>query len=126
VLLTLPVLAAEPGQDLADGPLVPPTASLSILLVDDNDLIRNTVPLMLRTLGHRVDAVDGGRTALEHLSRAGHPDLVILDLNMPDMSGMEALRHKNIATTMIYVETSMDAKRRAQDALSRKLGLAYG
>jgi hypothetical protein len=33
------------------------------------------------------------------------------------------LGHKNIATTMIYVETSLDAKRKAQDTLSQKLGL---
>jgi integrase len=34
------------------------------------------------------------------------------------------LGHKNIQTTMIYVETSLDAKRRAQDSLSKQLGLA--
>jgi integrase len=39
-----------------------------------------------------------------------------------EIQGM--LGHKNIATTMIYVETSLDAKRRAQDTLSQKLGLA--
>ncbi|MBP1627537.1 MAG: integrase [Holophagaceae bacterium] len=41
-----------------------------------------------------------------------------------EIQGM--LGHKNIATTMIYVETSLDAKRRAQDALSLKLGLVSG
>ena len=40
---------------------------------------------------------------------------------LPEIQGM--LGHKNIATTMIYVETSLDAKRKAQDALSRKIGL---
>jgi len=39
-----------------------------------------------------------------------------------EIQGM--LGHKNIQTTMIYVETSLEAKRRAQDALSQKLGLA--
>ena len=39
-----------------------------------------------------------------------------------EIQGM--LGHKNIATTMIYVETSLDAKRSAQDNLSQKLGLA--
>ncbi len=39
-----------------------------------------------------------------------------------EIQGM--LGHKNIATTMIYVETSLEAKRRAQDALGQKLGLA--
>lgn len=41
---------------------------------------------------------------------------------VPEIQGM--LGHKNIATTMIYVETSLEAKRRAQDNLSLKLGLA--
>jgi len=40
---------------------------------------------------------------------------------LPEIQGM--LGHKNIATTMIYVETSLDAKRKSQDALSLKLGL---
>jgi len=39
-----------------------------------------------------------------------------------EIQGM--LGHKNVQTTMIYVETSLDAKRRAQDALSQKLRLA--
>jgi site-specific recombinase XerD len=34
------------------------------------------------------------------------------------------LGHKAITTTQIYLETSLDAKRRAQDALGQKLGLA--
>lgn len=41
---------------------------------------------------------------------------------LPDIQGL--LGHKNVATTMIYVETSMAARKRAQDALSLKLGLA--
>jgi integrase len=40
---------------------------------------------------------------------------------VPEIKGM--IGHKNIATTMIYVETSLDANRRAQEALSRNLGL---
>ena len=39
-----------------------------------------------------------------------------------EIQGM--LGHKNIATTMIYVETSQDSMRRSQDALGQKLGLA--
>ena len=36
----------------------------------------------------------------------------------------QMLGHKDITTTMVYLETSMEAKRKAQDALSQKLGLA--
>lgn len=41
---------------------------------------------------------------------------------LPEIQGM--LGHKNIQTTMIYVETSLDAKRKSQDVLSQKLGLS--
>lgn len=41
---------------------------------------------------------------------------------LPDIQGM--LGHKSITTTMIYVEQTLDSKRKAQDALTRKLGLA--
>jgi integrase len=41
---------------------------------------------------------------------------------IPEIQGM--LGHKNIATTMIYIETSLESKRRSQDALSQRLGLA--
>ena len=41
---------------------------------------------------------------------------------IPEIQGM--LGHKNIQTTMIYVETSLEAKRTAQDALSQRLGFA--
>lgn len=40
---------------------------------------------------------------------------------VPEIQGM--LGHKNIATTMLYVETSLEAKCRAQGNLSQKLGL---
>lgn len=41
---------------------------------------------------------------------------------LPEIQGM--LGHKSVQTTMIYVETSLDGKRKAQEALSQKLGLA--
>jgi len=46
------------------------------------------------------------------------------DSGTPLTEIMELLGHKDVQTTMIYVETSLDAKRRSQDALSLKLGLA--
>lgn len=64
-----------------------------ILLVDDDDLIRDTVPAMLEALGHEVVAMSGGRPALQRLKAGYEPDLVILDLSMPGMDGEETLEH---------------------------------
>ena len=64
---------------------------LSILLVDDDDLIRASVAPMLECLGHRVVAAASGREALDRLAAEPLPDLMILDLNMPEMGGAETL-----------------------------------
>jgi CheY-like chemotaxis protein len=61
--------------------------------VDDDDLIRDTVPAMLEALGHEVVAMSGGRPALQRLEAGYEPDLVILDLSMPGMDGEETLEH---------------------------------
>ena len=64
---------------------------LRILLVDDDDLIREAVPPMLELLGHRVTAAAGGLSALRILETGEPLDLVILDMNMPGMGGAEVL-----------------------------------
>jgi CheY-like chemotaxis protein/anti-sigma regulatory factor (Ser/Thr protein kinase) len=68
-----------------------PQASLRILLVDDDELIRESVAPMLEMLGHEVTAVSGGPQALRLLEGELQVELVILDMNMPGMNGAEAL-----------------------------------
>lgn len=69
----------------------PAQAALRILLVDDDELIRESVAPMLEMLGHDVTAAPGGAQALRFLEEGLPVDLVILDMNMPGMSGAEAL-----------------------------------
>jgi CheY-like chemotaxis protein len=82
---------AEEPSVLEPGPPPHPAASLRILLVDDDDWVRDATTPMLQQLGHEVVAVDSGRAALDCLSAGFSPDLVILDQNMPGMSGTETL-----------------------------------
>jgi len=90
-LLGLPCGKPLDEAPAVDGALAGETP-LDILLVDDEELIRATVPLMLGFLGHRVTPVPSGAAALSRLEAHGLPDLVILDMNMPEMSGLETLR----------------------------------
>jgi CheY-like chemotaxis protein/anti-sigma regulatory factor (Ser/Thr protein kinase) len=81
----LPSFEAAP---LAEGA---PVSQRLILLVDDDDLIRSTVPVMLETIGHRVVAFAGGLEAIHRLESGFNPDVVILDLSMPGMDGEATL-----------------------------------
>jgi PAS domain S-box-containing protein len=94
-VLRFPASRVEgPAQVPAQPPPVvagPPQAELKILLVDDDDLIRESVSPMLEMLGHQVTGVPGGAQALALLEEGLGVDLVILDMNMPGMSGAQAL-----------------------------------
>ncbi|MGD1049437.1 MAG: response regulator, partial [Candidatus Krumholzibacteriaceae bacterium] len=62
-----------------------------ILLVDDEDTIRLFLEKTLREEGYEALTAATGAEALE-VTRSELPDLVLLDLKLPDMSGLEVLR----------------------------------
>jgi two-component system alkaline phosphatase synthesis response regulator PhoP len=62
-----------------------------ILAVDDDDLIRRLVQFNLQRAGYRVTPARDGLEALEQIEQE-RPDLVLLDVNMPRLDGIELLR----------------------------------
>ena len=65
----------------------------TVLVVDDEPVIRNIARDMLRTLGYQVLLAEDGRTAIDlYRARGDAIDLVILDLVMPGMNGTDVLR----------------------------------
>ena len=68
-----------------------PTANLSanILLVEDSLLNQAVMVAMLRSAGHQVDLADCGTKGIEAASEKDY-DIILMDISMPDMSGMEA------------------------------------
>ena len=87
----LPALTGCAHRDIAT---MTTPAPVSILVVDDDALMRGILESMLLELGYRNTlAVDSGRAALAHL--LAHPhciDVIVLDLNMPEMDGVEFIR----------------------------------
>lgn len=79
-----PALARLPRIYRADG------APIRVLLVDDEVVLTNLVSLALGYEGWVVDVAHNGKDALEKF-RAERPDVVVLDIMLPDMDGLEIL-----------------------------------
>ncbi len=65
--------------------------ALNILIVEDDNDTAEVVSTLLNSAGYNAFAVDNGETAL-HTIHQQHPDLVLLDINLPDMNGLDILR----------------------------------
>jgi CheY-like chemotaxis protein len=65
------------------------STSKKILVVEDNDDCRELQACVIRRLGYVVIEANNGATAIDE-ALAGHPDLILMDLNMPKMTGEEA------------------------------------
>ena len=90
-----------------------------ILVVDDDPQIRRVMRVTLTGQGYEVDDVKSGDAALEKL-RDARFDLVLLDMNMPGLSGIETCRlirgQSEVAIVMLTVRDSEEDKVAALDA----------
>jgi PAS domain S-box-containing protein len=91
-VFTIDLPAAEPAvESVAVSIEQVEIPSLSILVVDDEPSVRETLAEMLQIMGHRVLLADGGQSALRSLA-TNDCDLVFTDLAMPEMDGWETSR----------------------------------
>jgi PAS domain S-box-containing protein len=91
------VLGAEFGRSQATAqaptsPALEAVLPLRVLLAEDNPVNQRVAQLMLGKLGHRVETVANGREAVDTVMR-GDFDVVLMDIQMPVMDGVEAARH---------------------------------
>jgi two-component system KDP operon response regulator KdpE len=94
-------------------------SATTILVVDDEPQIRRVMRTTLASNGYAVLEARSGEEALETL-REEHPDLVLLDVNMPGMGGIEACREirdsSDVAIIMLTVRNTERDKVMALDA----------
>ncbi len=94
-------MAAPDGTAPARAPAPEPSArparrTLRILVADDNDINRRVVRKILERSGHHTVLVDDGLQAMDAMESAAF-DLVLMDVNMPGLNGLEATRLYRIA-----------------------------
>src|SRR5574342_1306320 len=92
----------------------------SILVVEDEPALRDTLSYNLKKDGFTVEAVGDGRSALDS-ARTLKPDLIVLDLMLPEIDGFEVCRIlRKEMTTPILMLTARD------DEIDRVVGLEVG
>ncbi len=90
-----------------------------ILLVDDEPLLLQSCKLLLEVAGFAITTAINGKEALALIAAANPPyDLLLLDLNMPEVDGIEVLRHlrslnDEICTVVLSAETGFDTVSKA-------------
>ena len=102
-------------------PQAPPIQSLATLLVVDDELLnRDALQRRLERVGYRVLAADSGPSALA-IAAAQHVDLVLLDVMMPGMDGLETLRQlrrsRSVSELPVIMVTARDSTEAVVEAL---------
>lgn len=84
-----------------------------ILIVDDQEIVRNSLSLLFET-DDKIEVVGLAETGEEaiQLNRALRPDVILMDLRMPGIGGMEAVRriHARYPLTKIIILTALRNK----------------
>ena len=96
--------------------------SKKILIIDDSESIREVVNFTLENAGHEVEAAVDGVDALTYLEK-NHYDLIITDLHMPNMDGIELIKnarkmeaHKFVPILFLTTESQTEKKMQAKEA----------
>lgn len=97
ILRSIRPIVAKPKTNLLSG---------RILVVDDTEANRDLLSRRLRRQGHAVDTADGGTSALEAMAKFEF-DLVLLDLMMPDINGLQILTWLKANPTLQHIPVIM-------------------
>jgi DNA-binding NtrC family response regulator len=94
-----------------------------VLVIDDEPNVRTLLDMLLRPKGYEVMLADNGRTGLR-LYRREHPDVILLDLNMPKLNGMAVLKQiRSVDSKQPVIVLTGDASPEAEQQV-RALGVS--
>jgi len=105
---TFSELPAVPTEDVENSQPAVKTSHLpTLLIVDDSIALRQTMALTLQKAGYRVLQARDGREAVEQLQQNPTIQMVICDIEMPNMNGFEFLSHRRQNPQMAQVPVAM-------------------
>ena len=82
---------------------------MKILVAEDDSTMRRIIELRLKKDGHEVIMAADGREAMEHINKSANFDLIITDIMMPYLNGLEIVNHVRktlkFATPIIIVSS---------------------
>jgi len=93
----------------------------SVLIVDDDSDTREALADALTDAGFHVEQASSGKQALERMQKQGEPDVLLLDLRMPEMDGAQLVERMRGSRTRVIVLTGDSSARLVQFARSAKL-----
>jgi two-component system, NarL family, sensor histidine kinase EvgS len=91
--LRLPLRLCQEPTKTAEVPLPVFARGTSVLLVEDHPAAQRMLTAQLHTLGCEVELAENGQQALTLLDDENYYDVVLLDINLPDISGYDVARH---------------------------------
>lgn len=96
----------------------------NILIIEDNQTLNQAYRLILEKAGHTVTSAYNGREGLKATEKSD-PDIILLDMLMPEMDGLEFLRHykpQKTGKAGVVILSNLDEDREVKEAL--RLGAA--
>lgn len=111
---------SQPGPSSLSPPLSPPPR---VLVIEDEDNIATALGYLMSTEGYEHDRIASGAGAMARI-RAMHPDLVLLDVMLPEVSGYEICEDVRMDPALRDVKILMMTARGS--TVERRKGLALG
>jgi PAS domain S-box-containing protein len=110
--------ASEPERETS-----PPGSGQHILVADDELAVRTLVSTALKAMAYEVDTCANGREVFQHLEADPELKLLLLDLEMPEMNGLEVLKElekRNLSIPVLMITGTRDDEGNHQTALQGK------
>jgi two-component system chemotaxis response regulator CheY len=96
--------------------------SKTVFLIDDSQVMLSSLKQMLEISGFRVETALNGQQGIDRIKTGFKPDLIITDINMPEMNGLDFIRHVHTLLRFTPILVFSTENQTAKRDEARKLG----